>query len=149
MSSPYSMFQTDQKAEKEVGVVLDYGDFRVRVARAGGANKKFGKLFTARLKPYKRMIDSDNLPEEIATKIMVETYADAVILDWESKVKGEGDTEKFVSGIQGKDGGLMPYSREAVIQILTDLPDLFRDIQTQANQLSLFRAAETEDTAKK
>lgn len=142
--NPYSMFKNDENAEVNQGVVLNYGDFRVRIARAGGANKKFGRLLTARLKPYKRQLDTETMQDEVAAKLMAEIYADSIILGWVSK-NGE---DKFVEGIHAEDGSIVPYSREAVIGILTKLPDLFRDIQIQAAQVSLFRSVEQEKEAK-
>jgi hypothetical protein len=145
MASPYEMFKTSKELEADKGVILDYGDFRVRIARAGGGNKKYARIITARLKPYRRQIDTDTMDEELARKIHAEVYADTVILGWESK----GPDGKFVSGIQDENGDILPFSREAVIKTLLDLPDLFSDIQAQAGKVSLFRAAELEDDTKK
>ena len=37
MTSPYDIFKTDATTETE-GLVLDYGDFQIRIARAGGSS---------------------------------------------------------------------------------------------------------------
>lgn len=144
MGSPYAMFKTDKVAEAEQGVVLDYGDFRIRIARAGGANKKFTRLISTKLKPFRRQMETDTLSEDVATKLMIEAYADGIVLGWVSKDK-DGN---FVDGIHDSEMNIKPYSREAVMKIFADLPDLFKDVQAQANQAALFRAVDLETDAK-
>jgi hypothetical protein len=133
METPYSLFKTNDKMETE-GVVLNYGSFDIRIARAGGANKKYMKLLQARMKPHKRQMDTDTLPEKTATDILAACFADAVILGW--------------TGVKDEEGKDMEFTRENVIKLMTDLPDLFRDVQQQANLVSNFRAAEIEEIAK-
>jgi hypothetical protein len=144
MNSPYTIFKTDKGMESDKGITLDYGDFKIQIARAGGANKKFSRLLTSRMKPYKRQMDTDTMDESVATKIMVESYTDAVILGWASK----NEDGKFVEGIHNQDGDIVDYNRENVIETLTNLPDLFRDIQSQADKISNFRIEEIEDIVK-
>ncbi len=144
MANPYQLFKNDEKTELEHGIVLDYNDFRVRIARAGGSNKKFGRVLQARLKPYRRQMETETMQDDVAAKIMAEVYADTIILGWVSKDK-EG---KFLEGVHDPEGNVVSYSREAVIAILIALPDLFRDIQIQAANASLFRSIEQEKDAK-
>jgi len=132
--NPYAMFKTNPAAEAEAGIVLDYGTFSIRIVRAGGANRKFGKLLGDRLKPYRRQIDNDTMDDAAAQKIMAETYADAVILGWE--------------GVTDEAGTPLDFSRANCVTLLTDLPELFRDIQEQAGRAANFRAAEREADAK-
>lgn len=132
--NPYQMYKTNTAAEADQGIALDYGTFTIRVARAGGANKKFGKLLNDRLKPYRRQIDNDTLGEGIAEKVMAETYADAVILGWD--------------GVTDESGKPLVYCRANVIKLLLDLPELFLDIQQQAVKAGNFRIEERETDAK-
>lgn len=128
------MFATDKKAETEQGITLDYGSFKIRIVRAGGANRKYAETLNRKLKPYRRQLENDTIDGEVALKAMAEVYADTVIIGWE--------------GITGPDGQPLDYCRNNVIKLLTDLPDLFRDIQEQANKAALFRAQEREEEAK-
>ena len=130
MPSPYELFKTDPKAETE-GLTLDYGDFRIRIARAGGANRAFARALEARLKPYRRQLQTETLDEKIAERILREVYADHVILGWD--------------GVTGPDGKAMAFARETVLKLFEDLPELFRDIQDQAGRVALFRAHNLED----
>jgi hypothetical protein len=134
----YEMFRTDKKAESEVGVILDYGNFKIRIARAGGENKKFERIVTARMKPFRRQLEADLMDNEVAKGILIEAYADAVILGWETRNK-EGN---FVIGIQDEKGIIQPYSRDNIIKAFMDLPDLFADVQEQSRKVSLFRSVE-------
>ena len=134
MASPYELFKTDEKFEVEQGVTLDYGEFKIRIARAGGANKRFGKLLNTRLKPHRRQMETDTMDEKVALKIMIETYADTIVLGWE--------------GVKDETGKIMVYSKENVIKLFTDLPELFRDVQRQADNVALFRAEELAEDSK-
>jgi hypothetical protein len=137
------LFQTDQKAEKDEGVILDYGDFRVRIARAGGNNTKFSRVLQAKMKPFRRQIETDTMDEEVATKLMVETYAEAVILDMDVKV----GKDKYEQGILRKTG-VVPFTKENVVSVFTEMKEFFRDVQSQANNVSLFRTHQLEEDTK-
>ncbi|MBT9158787.1 MAG: hypothetical protein DDT26_00034 [Dehalococcoidia bacterium] len=127
----YKAFATDQRAETE-GIILDYGQnaagnpVQIRVARAGGSNQRFAKSLEARMRPYKRLIANDTLDPKIAERVLIDSFADAVVLGW--------------AGITGPDGLEIPFSRENVVRVFTDLPDLFADVQQQSQKSALFRA---------
>ena len=133
MNGPYSVFRTDKALEKE-GIVLDYGDFKIKVARAGGANSAFQKALTAKIRPYKRQLDAGTIPDDVAEKLFLDVYAESVVLGWD--------------GVTDENGKLLPYSKENAVKLFSDLPDLFRDVQNQAAAISNFRAEVTEDTIK-
>jgi hypothetical protein len=128
------MFGTDKAVETSQGITLDYGDFQIKIARAGGSNKKFARILTTRLKPYRRQMDTDTMDEGIAQKIMIETYADSVILGW--------------TGVKDSEGNDMEFNRENVIKLFTDLPDLFMDVRSQSDKMALFRSMEIESDVK-
>ncbi len=133
MSGPYSIFRTDKALEKE-GIILDYGDFKIKVARAGGANAAFQKALTSKIRPYKRQIDAGTIPDDVAEKLFLDVYAESVVLGWE--------------GVTDEHGKPLPFSKENAVKLFSDLPDLFRDVQSQAASISNFRAEVTEDTIK-
>ena len=113
------MFGTDEALEKETGVVIDYGDFQIKILRAGGANSKYARVRQREYKKHKYAIDSGAMPDEVFRKIMITVYAEAVIIGWE--------------GVRGKptetapDGEILPFTQENVITVLNDLPALFDD----------------------
>lgn len=124
----YKSFESDEKAEIE-GIVLDYGmnskdgPIQIRVRRAGGGNARFNKVFEAKSKPYRRILES--LDQKTSDRVMREVYADSVVVGW--------------TGVEDRDGNPMEYSRDNVLKLFTDLPDLFRDVVRQTNNESLFR----------
>lgn len=134
VKGPYTMFRTDPRAEAVDGVTIDYGAFRIRVVRAGGANAKFRRIMAERLRPYRKQLEMGTMDEAVAEQILREAYADAVIVGWE--------------GVTDENGNDLPFTRDNVLKVLEDLPDLFRDIQEQANLLSNFKAEALEDEAK-
>ena len=148
--SMYGQFKADQDLET-AGITLDYGEFRIKVARAGGSNTKFSKVFEKYSRPYRRSIQLETITEEQSNEIMYMAFADAVVLDWEVRQKTEdkNGNEKIVwkRGIEAADGSVIAFNRENVIATFIALPDLFTDIYEQANKLALFRETIREDDA--
>ena len=135
MKSFYDAFTTDKNLESGAGVDLDYGDCGViTIHRAGGSNKKFGTVFAAKLRPYERQMNMGTLDDGVAERLLAEAYAEAVIVGWR--------------GVKGESGKNLSFNKDNVVKLLLDLPELFRDIQEQAQKTSNFRKAEVEDEAK-
>jgi hypothetical protein len=144
MSSPYAAFTNDENIETKVGIILEYDDYCIRIARAGGSNKKFEKAFLAKMKPYRHQMETDTLKDAVANRLMIELYVDTIVLEWSVK----NEEGKYVPGIHGLDGSILTYSRENAITIFEKFPDLFKDVQAQSRKSSLFKALEAEETAK-
>lgn len=139
--SMYEQFQTDPELEKN-GVVIDYGSFRVTVARAGGANKRFAKVLEAHSKPYRRALEAKTLDNAVAERIMMEVYAETVIINWEvQEADPKTDGVKWKRGIEAEDGSIVAFNRNTVLETLQKLPDLYTDIQQQATSAAIYRKA--------
>lgn len=139
----YEAFETSEEMEAK-GIWQDYGSFRILLARAGGANKKFQRLMEARTKPHRRAIQTETMDDDVATAIFHSVYADSVILAWESK----NEEGKLVPGIFTKDGDIIAFNRENVLVTLKKLPELFTDLRTQAATATLYRSQLLEEAAK-
>ena len=143
-------FATDVSLETE-GIVIDYGTDRVRIARAGGANKKFAKLLERKTKPFRRAIAVGAFDNDRSMSILRDVYAEAVVLNWEVN-KGTDQEPKWVKGIDPKDAGmtgkdLLPVTPENVKKVFLNLPDLFTDLQQQAVAGALYRQETDEGSA--
>ena len=131
----YETFKPDDNLESGKGVDLDYGESGViTIHRAGGSNQKYKRVAAQKLKPFSRQIKLGTADPEVIDRVMAEIYAEAVIIGWK--------------GVKGEDGKNLSFTKENVVKILTDLPDLFEDIQNQAESLSTFRANQAEEIAK-
>lgn len=103
-------FVTNKKLEDE-GAWVDIGDDgAIKVARAG--NKKAIAHMRTISAPYTSQIRFGKLPDDVATKIAIETIAETILLDW------KGITY---------DGKPLPYSKENAIRLLTESED-FREL---------------------
>lgn len=141
-SSIYKLFGTDKNIEK-TGVVVDYGDVRFLIARAGGANIAFAEAYKAKVRPYRAQIDRGTLSKTDDDRIMAELYAETVVKAVE--VKAEDGT--WSKGVPAADGTVVAYSYGAVVQLLLDLPDMFVDLRAMATDAAKYvRAAEEADT---
>lgn len=139
--SMYGTYKTDEKLERE-GVWVNYGPFRVLLARAGGANKRHQKVLEAKARPYRRAIDTETIEVERALEIRREAFLETCILGWDVKVGTD-----WKPGIEGPDGSLLPFNRENLATAMRDLPDLLDDLMAQANKAVLYRKSLQETSA--
>lgn len=146
VSALYQNFATDPELEKN-GIDIQYGVTQreingemqevpviFTIARAGGANSRFDKVFEHKTKPYKRMIQTDTLDPEIGKRIMRETVTETIVLGWQN--------------VQNRAGEFLDFNKSNVLATLEQLNDLFLDIQRQANNAALFRATVVEEDVK-
>lgn len=147
--SLYKQFKTDSELEAK-GVVLEYGHtedgkpITIRIARSGGNNKKFAKVFEMKTRPYRQQIRAGTLSTEIDDKLSKETLAESVVIGWENVAFPVLDE----NGNQTDQVEYLPFSVKNCIRLFNDLPDLYRDIQEQSQRSVLFRENILEDDAK-
>ena len=142
----YQMFEMDHDLERE-GITVNYGSVKFQIARAGGRNKAFKETFSAKAKRYRTQIDNETMSDEMADRIMAESYAEAVILGWWTRKEDEhGDPvldkkgdEQWDDVVENKDGKKVKYSVEECVKFLLDLPDLFSSLQSFAVKAGNYR----------
>ena len=136
MSNLYKQYRTDPNLETS-GIFLNYGPnskgdpMRIRIARAGGANKGFSKALERITRPHRRAIQTGTLSNDLSDSLMKGAFAETVILGWEN--------------IEGPEGEILDFNKENVIRVLDDLPDLYADLREQANNVALFRETILDD----
>ena len=79
----------------------------------------------ALVKPYRRQIQAETIDNKVLEKLVMQAFAETVVLGWEN--------------VEGRDGTVLEFNVANVIQLFTDLPDLFKDVQEQAQKAVLFR----------
>lgn len=126
MTNPYSLFKTDENLEAKKGVVLEYPGFSITIHRAGGSNKKYVQALAEKMKPYRKKLENGLLDEDTATKLLIDIYAETIIVGWDN--------------VADEHGNILKFSKENCVKLLTDLPELFKDIQEQANDIAIFKA---------
>lgn len=144
----FEQFETDNNLESS-GVWVDYGDFKILIARAGGANKKYLSYMELKTKPFRRAIQAGTMPEDRTRDLVYDIFAKTVVLNWqiEDGVDKDGNV-KYKTGIHKKGGGVLEFTPENVITTFKLLPALFTDLQQMADSISLFRKEEMEADAK-
>lgn len=155
MTNLYKTFEQDTQLEQD-GIEVRYDDVRFIIARAGGSNEEFKKAFTERVKPFQSQIKRGTMDDDTAAELMADVYADTVVKSWGSiernekgeKVKVKGGIWKWIPKVPDRDGNLMPFTKENVMQVLLDLPELFKDLQFMASEASNYRRQAEEDDAK-
>lgn len=147
----YGAFRSDIGAEQE-GVILDYGPFRVTIARAGGSNKAYERILESLTKPYRRAIQLETLDAKVSDKIMKEAMARAVILNWEVLVDADGlpdaDGQDWKQGLEHPDtGDLLPFNWENVMEVLQhkEIQNLYHDLRVQSGKEALFLQTRREE----
>lgn len=153
-TSMYAQFATDSDFEKK-GIWVEFAAFRVLIARAGGANKKYERVLEAKTKPYKRAILNETMDPGKSLQIYREIYAESIVLKWEVKIpdaKDPDNEDKFTwkAGIENPEPGgpILPFNKDNVMLSFNNLPDLFLDLKVQAEKMALFRKQDLEDESK-
>jgi hypothetical protein len=130
-ASVYDLYETVADAES-TGAWIDIGPARFKLARTGGANENFMKTASKRLKPFQAALE--NLPKKAADELAIGIFIDTILMDWD--------------GVKGRDGVVIPFSKEAAKALLKDLPNLLTALQQEANKMSNFTQANLEAAAK-
>lgn len=140
-------FKTDQTAEVE-GVWFDVGinehnnkPERVKLSRMSRTNKKYAKELERVTRPHQSAIQNEALDNDLGNKLLREVFVDTVILDWDNIPKSEltGNSE---------DSELLEFTRENVLALFDELPELYDDWEIKAKKASGFREKEVETNAK-
>jgi hypothetical protein len=137
----HKSFKTNKNLEIE-GITLEYHDqdepdippVRIRIARAGGANVAYDKALDKRTRSIRRHLAANAVSMQEIRRITMDVYAETVLLGWENVTDEAGDP--------------IPFSPDNARKLFKDLPDLFDDIQQQAQQAELFRSVQIEADAK-
>jgi len=141
----YDKFAVDTDLEQK-GVVIDYEEFRVTIARAGGSNKRYQKALEKFSRPFQRAMQTETMSNTKAEDLLKQAYAQEVVLNWEVPAAAG----KWKKGIPNPDGGKdLPFNTENVLKVLRDdrLGDLWVDLKNQAGKGAIFRASLAEAQA--
>lgn len=146
-----NQFKTDEKLEVEgfwfEAAISEENDkpIRFKLARAGGGNKKYGKVLERVSRPYRQILDSKSeknaeLREAKAEEVMLAVFSEAVLVDWDNVPKAD------VTG-NPKDKGTIEYSVENAKKLLKELPELYHMLNREASILDNYREQEREEIA--
>lgn len=142
-------FKTDSNLETK-GVVIQYGDTRIRIARAGGANVAYKKALETEMKPHRRALAANVMDNDMALPILQSVFAKHVILDWNTQCEIDGE-KQWVRGIDPVDVGqlevpaedlpeaLLEVTPENILKVFAEMPELYNDLQDQATSHAIFR----------
>lgn len=126
-------FKTDKRIEVK-GIEVDYGTSIFTIARAGGSNKAYKKALAKALKPLRAAIEADNIDDDRAQPTLIKVFVENCVLGCKVLVDG-----KEVDGLEGaNEGEVIPFTAEACIKLLTELPELYRDLLDKAMSRRLF-----------
>ena len=129
----YQIFETDAELEKK-GFALEYGDAVFIIARAGGANESYQRFVEHKMRPHRTSVNAGTMAESTSRKILIEAYSEKIILAWD--------------GVTDENDEPLEFSKENVVKVLTDLPDLFEDIVRESSRVSNYIAEQAEADAK-
>lgn len=131
MTNLYDIYATDTTREAEGFWHPITDKIKFLMARAGGQNSTFAKTLERRIRPHRRKIDNEDMDVSLANEIMIEVFAETVVKDWK--------------GVMDDDGKALPCTKENIVNILTELPDLFNELRDVASKHANFRATTVEE----
>lgn len=135
MSNPFEMFETDTNEEVD-GVWNDFGDFRVKLARAGGSNTSWFKEMNKEAKSA-GVATIDALDSEQVEDIVRNVFVKAVIKDHQVK----DEKKKWEQGVFIKEDSkvqVVPFTVENTVQMLKQLPEYYKKLQKWADDYKTF-----------
>lgn len=149
MRKLFAEFKTDKDLEAQgKEFVYTAGDgkpvFKVRLARAGGSNKKYEQVRERVTAPYRRL---QTLTDEMGRQIGLEVFSEAIVVagSWETF---DRDTNTYVKGIETDSGEVVPATPEIIVEVMKALPDLYELLATQAFNMHNYQAVALEQDAK-
>ena len=128
--SLFKQYGTDEKAELN-GVWVGLGDnedgteIEVLLSRTSDANKPYKKAIRKAVAPISRQLEMETISEEKSESIFRSVFATKVLLGWRN-VRDEDDNE-------------IEYNKENAIKLLTDLPELYKELKSKANSALIFK----------
>ena len=125
MASLYETYRTDKNAEAEIGITLDFGPASFVVRRAGGSNKRYQSVLRQLITPVRRQVNNETIAPEALDKIFMQAYARAVVIDW--------------FNVTDENNNQLPFNEANFCKVMTDLPDLWRQLQEECDRLANFR----------
>lgn len=136
--SLYTQFKTDPVLEQD-GVLIDYQDFRLRLRRSGGSNKRYAVAFQKAMKPWRNK-DIDKEDVSVRRDLLVHVFVEACYVEhsWETKVGKE-----YLRGVETEQGEVLPGTFDNVLKLLKDLPDLAQALAREAEDIDHYLAAST------
>lgn len=137
--SMYAAFATDPKKEAE-GVFVEFGEFRVLIRRAGGANKLYQKTMETLVAPHRRILQLGQLQEGTMKAILAEGYAKAIVVDWQYQADDGLGSKDWKSGIELPDGTMGEVNVENVKAVLLAFPVIFDALKETAEAIAGFKS---------
>lgn len=141
-------FKTDKTAETE-GVWIEVGinehnsrPQRIKISRMSKSNKRYTKELERVTRPHSSAIQNETLDNELSAKLLREVFADTILLDWDNIPKSE------LTGDDADAAEELAFTRENVLALFEELPDLYDDWEARAKKSAAFRETERENAAK-
>ena len=139
MASPFKQFNTNKELEAS-GVWLNFGGYEIKIARAGGGNKRHQPAAELHFREHRQAAAVGVLPEEVAERALHQVYADAIVLGWRTKQ----EDGSYVPTIEGPEGGPWEFTRDNVLKLFEAIPDLFKVIRGFAENYTTFQRVQRE-----
>jgi hypothetical protein len=139
MSSLFQNFKMDTVKELE-GVEIPFAPNKdgsvptFKISRITPSNHKYTKMMERETKPYRRQIELKTLDDMLAQHIAMKVFVYSILQGW-SNVHDANDTP-------------ISFSPENAMLLFEQLPDLYQELNSQANNAALFRLEEIELAAK-
>lgn len=146
--SLYEDYETDPARERE-GVECDFGHCVIRLARAGGANKRFTRALQKKAAPFRRALANGTMDNDAADALVREAFAETCVLSWKTSRKdSSGVRVSLEDGIEQKGTTeLLPVTPQNVLATFANLPEFYADVQARASDIALYRQEQLEAEA--
>lgn len=125
MSNPRDKYAIDRAREAQ-GAVVQIDDMEFTVRSASASNRGYRYALAMAAGRHREELQGDGIKAfEVHESILIEAFADCVILGWKNVTNGNGHELEF--------------SRESCIKLMEDCPDIWDRIREAALDRERFR----------
>lgn len=138
--SLYSQYATNPTKESE-GATVNVGHndddnsvISFVLARMGGANKAYQKALEEATRPYRRQLQQGTLSDSVSEDILKRVFCKTIIKGW--------------SNVRDQFNEPLPFNSETAYKLMTELPELYFELQQHASDIALYRDEQLKEEAK-
>ena len=144
--------KTSEKLETS-GIWLEVENNRIKLARAGGSNKKYEMAMERFARKYGKALNM--ISETVGRKFFHETYAETIILDWlyadengdlneEGRDYAQESLERktrWSRGINIDDENILTFEPENVVKVLNEFSPMFPLMKEVAEDFNNYKSS--------
>jgi len=111
------------------------------VARTSQSNERYTKALERIMRPHQALVRTKQLKNKQANDLLRQAFVEGALNSWQNVMLAD------VTGVE-TDEGFADFSKENAAKLFDNLPELYAYLQECAADISVYKAAVSEESAK-